>query len=205
MRFALVASFAACTLAALVPQAAVAQAAAAPDSLPFRAGQWAAEFAVSSGMPAVGVLRFRSPSSAWLLNGQLDAATQSNDSNEQRVTSTYAAIQVGVRAYRPMTTRVMRHHGAGVVLSYQRQRSESEQESPYLSRATTIGPGAYGELGASVAVTPYLRLGAATLLELRYLWGSHERTVFSGSTEESDASQLNARLGGVRLVGTLLF
>lgn len=204
---ALLVPLGACVIAALLPHAALAQAPATSDSLPFRSGQWGAQFAVSSGMPAVGVLRFRSPSSAWLLNADLEAASadQSADTEERSSTGAYGSIQLGIREYRPVAARVARYHGAGVLLAYQRQSTESDEPSIFRNDFRAFGPGAYGELGASYLVTRHLSLGATTRLEMRYSRGTQEITQPDGSVNETRTTGFSARVGGIRLVGTLLF
>ena len=46
----------------------------ARDSLPFRAGQWGAEFAIDDGTLGLGVLWFRSARRAWFLDAAVSAA-----------------------------------------------------------------------------------------------------------------------------------
>ncbi len=59
------------------------------DSLPFRAGQWAAEF-TTANFSLVGALRFTSPSNAWLIDVQVNehgkAATSRNCRDSKNLT-----------------------------------------------------------------------------------------------------------------------
>jgi hypothetical protein len=55
----------------LLPSFAAAQAVATPETLPFHPRQWGAEFSLNRDFVGLGVLRFHSPRSAWLLNAHL--------------------------------------------------------------------------------------------------------------------------------------
>ena len=77
------------------------------DSLPFRAGQWGAEF-TAADFRGVGVLRFTSPRHAWLIDVQGRFTRQSGDADQiekfEVVTDSDALqLRVGWRRCRHLT------------------------------------------------------------------------------------------------------
>jgi hypothetical protein len=143
---------------------ATVRAQATPDSLPFRAGQWGAEFLLSD-YTAVGALRFRTASQATVVN--VAASLQRRDGSETTDSGTERIMaRVGSRWYAPLASSVARFHGFGVLGGYDRQTFEERGEAS--ASRTTFDAGLYGELGAQWAVTPRLALGAAWTASATY-------------------------------------
>jgi len=127
------------------------------DSLPFRAGQWGAEF-TAADFRGVGVLRFTSPRHAWLIDVQGRFTRQSGDADQierfEVVTDSDALqLRVGWRRYGMLAPRVVRHVGFGVLGRY----ASSEQGSgafsispPFWFDASRLdySVGAFAEVGA---------------------------------------------------------
>lgn len=54
------------------------------DSLPFRTGQWGAEFLINDGTAGVGVLYFRTPRRAWVLDASFPCDRRGSPSRRRR-------------------------------------------------------------------------------------------------------------------------
>src|SRR5438046_5843915 len=106
---------------ALWPTLASAQD-SAPDTIPFRRHQWAAQFAGGTSFASLGVLRFTAPTRAWLLDFRF-AGGHSHD--RQYVQDTLVGDgytskanvddRVGRRFYQGRAQSVVRSQTAGVL------------------------------------------------------------------------------------------
>jgi hypothetical protein len=177
-------------------------ASAAADSLPFRAGQWGAEFAVDNGMVGLGALRFRSPRSAWLVDAMLalgGAEGESSAGDEEDRRSTFVSLRTGPRRYRPLGRSVASFVGAGLLGSYAWQELSAADR-----RETTWQAGLYGELGAAYFVTDRLSLGAQASVDATY---GGSRTVIDLELLSSESSEQRWQLSTsrVRIIGGLYF
>ena len=188
-------------LAALPASTARAQGDSQPaDTLPFRAGQWGAEFQIADGIAGVGALRFRSPTSAWLLNLNLGAewgeqetpAAADDDANSFNV-----ALRAGPRRYRPIARETAAYVGGGVTASYLRSESEALD---FNSRGWEAG--LYMELGAAYFVTTRLSLGAQAGASATY---GDLRSWYDGSPGESRTRRTRISTTPVRIQGALYF
>ena len=184
--------------------AALATTTTSPDSiLPFRRGQWAAQFRLSSDAIGLGALRFRSNSSAYLLDGRVFADRQSSGDatiGSERV-ELHVALRAGLRAYRPVVARVVRYHGAGLRTAYSRSHVEP---TDYLTWRA-LG-GLYAELGATYFVTPHLSLDAGTVAGVSLSRGRDRRRSSPDFTStETRTSGIVASAGGIIVTGTLYF
>jgi hypothetical protein len=133
----------------------------AVDSTMPRAGTWGAE-AMYGGVPAATLLRFSSPSAAWLIGASFSMSRETSDDviftsptassvvTETRVTSTIDA-RLGRRWWAgDARSRLQPLRGLGLAGSYVHYPSMIS----YLV-------GAYGELGATWFFTPHVSLGAS--------------------------------------------
>jgi hypothetical protein len=168
------------------------------DTLPFRRGQWAAQFWAFSSQ-GLGVLRFRSPSSAWLLDGSL----QVEDVHATHGDRTYASasLRAGLRVYRPVAPKVVRYLGAGLIGSYLGFRHESATIGT-VYRGWTAGGGLYAELGADYLITSHLGIGASSSVTAQARGGRVDPG--DGSGETGDLGWVLGA-GGLRVVGTIYF
>lgn len=166
------------------------------ETLPFRKGQWAAQFWFF-GDAGIGALRFRSPSSAWVVNGSLQAG--GDHSTDRRTTRASASVRAGLRSYRTVVPRIARYHGGGIIADYSHYESEYESDqTEAISRAG--GGGLYGELGAEYLITRHLSLGANTSASAMVRGRKEGRELYN----YSDFGWAVAA-GGLRVLATLYF
>ena len=152
------------------------------DSLPFRKGQWGAEFA-GSEYASVGVLRFISPRRAFVFDvggglGRWDRSRQytSRDSlvfAEPDVNSQSGSrslrVRLGHRWYRSVHPRIAQFATAGAFSSHshttEKQATVPTPQRPARSSAQSFtrgwGAGVFGGVGASWLLTSQLALGAS--------------------------------------------
>ena len=154
-------------VAAVVAHAHTAAAQAPADSVMPRAGSWGAE-ATYGGAPAATLLRFTSPSAAWLVGASFSVSHESVESptatspTTQVITDdrviTFVDARLGRRWWAgDARSRLQPLRGLGLAGSY----------SDY-GFATTYSVGAYGELGATWFFTPHVSLGASGELLAAY-------------------------------------
>lgn len=183
--------------AAVSPSLLLAQTAPA-DTLPFRRGQWAAQLYAFSSQ-GFGVLRFRSPSSAWLLDGAVQVedvqATQGDRTNAS------ASLRVGSRAYRPVAPKVVRYLGVGVIGSYWGFHNESATTG-IVYRGWNAGGGLYAEVGADYLITSHLGLGASANINAQVRGGRIDNGSGNGETGDFGWS---VGAGALRVLGTIYF
>lgn len=174
-----------------VPPAAVA------DSLPFRAGQWGAQFAINDGTIGLGVLRFRSARKAWLLDASLGASWSDIESpfDDDIRRSVFVRLRAGPRRYRPIATGSAAYLGMGLTGSYGWLASDD-------TRAHTWDAGVFGELGAVYFVTRRLSLGAQVEVSGSFA-ESHQRYSSPPGAFRDRHVSINVR--PVRIVGALYF
>lgn len=139
-----------------------------PDSLPFRRGQWAVQFVGSLGA-AVGVLKFRSPSSAWVVLASVSGGHNESfvgDTLTGIVSSAILSFRVGLRTHRRLGSRVIGYHTVGVQLGFDHR----VQSSPLFGRSMTDGfdAGPYVDVGSTYRLTTYLGIGANAQASVRY-------------------------------------
>lgn len=132
--------------------------AAADTSRAFRGGQWGVEFIPSRSLAEGGVLRFSTPTLAWVLDGAVAYDHQSTTCDcapDQSFYQFNANARVGARWYHSEYERVVRFIGLGVTGSYlsdgQSFSGTSSQES--------WSAGVYGEFGLQYLFTRHLGLG----------------------------------------------
>jgi len=192
---------------ALSPAVLSGQESTAPDSTPFRSGQWAAQFGVSSGYASLGVLKFTAPTRAWLLDARVSGGHEDrelrNTNPDTTVTQFESDASVTLRLGR-------RFYGSGrdhVVGLYSIGASGGIAHSAGGQRGGSAGEtngwnvGVFFELGASYLVNRRLSLGAIGSASLSY-----SRSVSKGSTGfRSEISRYGGSLSAVSLVATVYF
>jgi hypothetical protein len=168
-----------------IAQVAQAQDSSRTDSLPFRKGQWAGQFTASSEHSNVGVLHFRSPRVAWLINGNINLSTGTDKSSRQIDTATYAdrnertasfvSLRLGRRVYHPLAFHAGGFYSLGVVGGGGWSRSAVSYSSP-TSQATGVDrfsqsdwhAGLFGEVGGTYLIIDHVSLGMITSVEGLY-------------------------------------
>ncbi len=195
-----------------VSNVAAQSAVASPaDSLPFRAGQWGAEFGLGSYTSA-GFVRFRSPSRAWVGTVSGDYSRQSPEDSQQDRTSAQFDVTAGHRWFRAVLPDVSQFVTVGGVLGWRRfetslLRSGFPDPVTVVTRSTRSSyfAGVVADVGAQWMVTPSLSLGAK--------WGAQavvgrDRERFSGSpssTTDATGTSTSLFLGRIAVLGTLYF
>jgi hypothetical protein len=140
------------------------------DSLPLRAGQWAAQFGGGFSLATLGVLRFTSSRRAWLFDVQLSGghshttntvATASGDTTIESFTSSAGiSFRLGRRFYRsaeragPVTPFV----GIGALGGFSHS-ADGGPSGGFEGNGWTAG--VVGEVGGMYWVTDHLSLGAS--------------------------------------------
>lgn len=175
----------------------VVHAQAAP-TLPFRAGQWGAEFSVAN--QTVGtILRFDAPDRAWAIGGSLGGTwVWSNTTPPGDRSSADLSLRISRRRYRALTTGVAGYAalGAGVGLS--------REWFPGSSRGSlSVGP--LGQVGASWFVLPRLSVGADAALLVNLFRTRQREVVPGGPTTIRTTTGLSVFAGQFGLVGALYF
>lgn len=172
-------------VAASIPGVASAQA------LPFRTGQWGAEFS-SGDLNTVGVMRFNSPRSAFVFDvGVLDFVLDEEAGLKQ--SQRRFDLSIGLRNYRPIATRVSGFWAIGIAAGHssQKQESSSVPGSSYKRNVTTMG--AFAQLGADFHVTSNIAAGVAYGVGL-------ERITGRGTTQPGDVeSDIRGHVFGGRV------
>jgi len=161
---------------ALLPQWLSAQESPA-DTSAFRAGQWGVQFGAGFGLANVGILRFTSPRSAWMLlldvSGEFLNGTRTDvlgATSDQKDHTVGIATGVGKRFYQAARHKVRSFQSIGVAGSYQDQKQSITGTT---FTFTQWRAGALGELGAGYWVTQNLSLGGTANVSAGY---SHRLT-----------------------------
>lgn len=192
------------------------------DSLPFRKGQWGAEF-FAGDFSGIGALRFTKQNTAWLVDVQGRFIRESGNDDNPSITpgivnyeidSDALQLRLGWRRYAPVAPRVVRHVGLGVLAS----RLSSEQRpvgfaiSPPVAfdvSRQSYSAGVFGEIGAQWMITPNLGLGAtwsASLTAGTTSTESFSAATFEGaSRRKSTSNNIAGSLGGLGIRGAVFF
>ncbi len=164
-----------CTMFALWPTLASAQD-SAPDTIPFRRHQWAAQFAGGTSFASLGVLRFTAPTRAWLLDFRF-AGGHSHD--RQYVQDTLVGdgytskanvdARVGRRFYQGRGKSVVSFQTVGLLGGFAHACSALRQ-SPFAGGSCSNGwtAGAFGELGAAYLITRRFSIGGTATATFSY-------------------------------------
>ncbi|HEX5580317.1 MAG TPA: hypothetical protein VFX39_02000, partial [Gemmatimonadaceae bacterium] len=166
------------------------------------------EFGISSGIGGVGVMRFRSASSAWLVDGgvslsrgRADAAGGAASDMDQYSVD----LRAGLRRYHPLRRSTTVFHTLGAHGGFSRASTELSgvPDAPESTTQTSRSwrAGLFAELGGSYFLTSNLSLGASTRLDAGYSRTSSEYPTGPGGSSR----HLFLSTGGTRLLGTIYF
>jgi len=197
MRRRFVELFGILTLAFAGPLASLLQA-QTPDTSLFRSRQWGVDFNIGSGFAGAGLIHFRSPTRALVLD--FGGSVQTSTSGTTVTTSgniVQANVSLGARRYHPFAPRVYSYRTLGI---------EGNYSHSFIGGATDVtvngwSGGLFGELGAGWLVTPHLALGAAWRLSADYGWSEARQA----GVQQGKTHGLSVALGQVRLTGQLYF
>ena len=155
--------------AALLASAAPvgAQSAQPASGLVFRPGQWGAEFGVTANFPSVGVMRFHSDRSAFLVSLDMSYLTYedtfeppfSGPSESSENTQRDVTILAGLRQYRPLVERAAAFTTFGALAGSFSETSKSETAPNEELSGWQVG--AFGELGGTWLLSRNMGLGAS--------------------------------------------
>lgn len=128
------------------------------EALPFRAGQWGAEFTLRT--QAVGsILRFHAPDQAWALDVSSDGSWRLSGENDRfSTTGARLGLGLGKRHYRSLAKSVVGFREVGGSLGISRNREAGPTEFR-VQRAISVG--AFLGFGAQWFVLPRLSIGAS--------------------------------------------
>jgi hypothetical protein len=151
-------------LVAVTPLGLAAQ---TTDSLPFRAGQWGAEFLASGSFASAGLLRFSSKRSAWLLDAGAAITKEDREGASLDTDNSSLRLRVGKRWYRSLGAHVLQFASLGPSVSYDRMRyaTPTQPTGNYDNEARVWSAGVFGELLARDAAIVAWR-GVGSLREL---------------------------------------
>jgi hypothetical protein len=169
----------------------------------FHPGQWGVGFTQGRYLAEAGVLRFSTPTLAWVLDatGTFDRQVLSGagvfGADESAKSYTVTAL-AGPRWYHAIGAHVVRLIGIGLLGSYS---SYENVGSP--NRSKFWSAGAYGEIGVQYMFTRHVGLGwRANLLVSR----GHERSNYlTGNGSVVDETYYHVDLQPVQVTGTVYF
>jgi hypothetical protein len=170
----------------------------APDSA-FHRGQWGVDFAIGNGFAGAGLIHFRSPTRALVLNlsgsfatGSGTGATPAPGMNRSTVN-----VSLGARRYLPVAPHLEVFRTFGILGLYQHQFDGS-------SGTTTVswGAGVFAAAGAGWMVTPHLALGASWTLSAQF---TRATIAGSGLANPGGFNVWGVTLGTPSLTGQLYF
>ena len=165
----------------------------------FRRGQWGAEFIPGTSFTTVGVLRFSTPTRAWVLDGSVNYSHQTATATgvpDQSSNSVGLSARFGPRWYHPEYDRAVWFLGLGITGNY----FGNSQSANSTNRGESWFAGAYGELGLQYLFTPHLALGVrGNVLASRY---SSDYTQ-NGTTARTTSYSLS--LGSPQVFGAFYF
>lgn len=186
-------------LLALTPAARLAGQETRPDT--FRKGQWGTDFFVGGGFSGAGVVRFRSPTRAWVfdLSGGITSLRDSSNSQALTMTRYGLSARFGPRRYHAIAPHLYRTVTFGVSGSYNHDKDELNTST---FRVTNLGAGLFADLGAQWMVTPHLSLGATWGARADYTHRSSSQAVGGNDTT---GHTLSLSFGAVGLRGALYF
>ncbi len=141
---------------------------------PFRAGQWAAQFTGGFSFASLGAIKFRSPTSATVLDLRVAGSHREEFANDTLFGITSFAsvgLRLGRRWYRPVADKVMALHSVGIVAGFDHNVSTS----PFIGRSMTNGwnGGPFADLGAVYLITSHVGIGVTATASITYSrsWG----------------------------------
>jgi hypothetical protein len=163
------------------------------DSLPFRTGQWGAQFTASSEHRNVGLLRFRSPRTAWVFTADVSlnaGDSEGTENNTQETTDESdksrrgaVSVRTGYRRYKPVAMHAGSFFTVGVLGGAMRAKTNrdlSYGDGTDVGRSASWNLGVFGELGATYLIIPNVSLGVIASVDTRYTrgWSNYERKYF---------------------------
>ena len=168
------------------------------DTLPFRKGQWGVEFPIQESY-SITLLRFRSPSSALLVDGALTFINDRLDDDEASVEQEYTLqryeLRLGRRMYRPLAFNTAGFLDLGVTPSFMSTKSgQTTVTGESLTSDRTMALGVFASVGGNYFVTPRLSVGMSSTTSMSYSW-LKRRGVIQGPGYEARTKMSGRGLG----------
>lgn len=183
------------------------------DSTAFRRGQWGTEFAIGGSYQSFGVLRFATPTRAWIgaLSATIyDSRAAEDDTPDPGNPASGATssglrrgeLRVGHRWYRTLTDQLAQHVTVGAVASGDRRTTERAALPDRVESEAAAG--IFADLGALWFVTRRLSLGAAWTTQATFTrWEARGGSLFDDGRSSTSSARLN--FGQIRVHGALYF
>lgn len=176
------------------------------DSLPFRPGQWGAEFEVRDITSSASALRFHAPRQALIVTVSGNVFRAESDRRDERIVR--AELHAGNRWYRSSGDAIAPFVGVGVGAALVDDRLEMQIGSSGLPSVVVgnqrLFGAAYWEVGAQWLVTPRLALGAAWQVQASLQRTRAER-VSAQPPADPPGTSLKLMAQPMALRGTLYF
>ncbi len=142
------------------------------DSLPFRRGQWAAEFGGGLSLASLGALKFRTPTSAWLLNvnigaGHAETITGAPVSDVEVQSQAGLTLRVGRRTFTAAGAKIAAFHSLGILAGFTHNATSSSSFGA--SETNGWSTGFFGDLGGRYLLTPHLGIGVTVAATATYI------------------------------------
>jgi len=180
------------------------------DSLPFRRGQWAAQFGGGVSLVTLGVLRFRSPRSAWVLDARVSGGhshsetTFADSTGDTTITSFTSAasvtVRVGRRFLRATRAAVVPFFGLGVLGGFAHEAGGSGRNG---GESHGWQAGAFGEIGGTYLVTDTFGVGVTA--DVVFTYGRATSRSTSPPAPRYTTWNYSASAPNLRFVATLYF
>lgn len=170
----------------------------------FHPGEWGVGFILRNSVTDAGVLRFSTPTRAWVLDGNASFDRQSQSGStvfgDQTARSWSLSAQFGPRWYRAMSGHVARYLGFGLTGGY--AWSEFSGTS---SHGNLWSAGAYGETGMQYLLTRFLGIGWRGTLSASRVETKNSELTPQGFVSTSNTTGYHLGLDAVQLTGTIYF
>jgi len=185
-----------------------AQNVVAPDTLPFRRGQWAMQFGGGFSIATLGVLRFTSPKRAWLIDAALGGGHEHTTSHvtfpRDTVLSSFESnasisLRLGRRFYQGPGQKIVSFQTLGFLGGFSHNGGSSFGRASGETNGWSAG--LFGELGAAFFVASKLSLGGTATATLTY---TRSRTE-SSTGDRSTAWSYQGSAPAIRFVATIYF
>lgn len=203
MRYLLLVVACGCVLVAS-PWALAAQTVADTTTASFRAGEWGIGFILRNNVTDAGLLRFSTPTRAWVLDGSASYERMSQSGStvfsDRYDRSWSVSGQFGPRWYHAATGHVARYVGIGLSGGYAQSKF-----SGTASRTELWSAGVYGETGMQYMITRYLGLGWRGTVSTSRTETRSTEVPASGVTNIVQSISYFVGLNAVQLTGTIYF
>lgn len=142
---------------------------------PFHAGQWAAQFTGGASFLSLGVIKFRSPTRALVLDVRVSGFHRElfvEDTLQSIDSEASVVLRLGRRSYRSIGDKVVVLRSLGVLGGF----SHSVSSVPSLGSSSSNGlnAGLFADVGAVYLVTPHFGIGATGTASITYTHSSGE-------------------------------